>query len=356
MAAGRLPLPVCFSSPHKARQSDGRSPEVDWIKAIGILTVVLIHALPNIYTGDQISLVDEWIGQVTHFAVPGFLVCSGFLFAGSSSSRSWASVRPRLQRILLPYLVFSAVSWCYCLAWDLLGRPASAGDPTPFWQKVVLFSTMGHYYYVFLITFLVLVTPLIARIPRALIPGATLVAMALQLAAEIQLIPLPPLFWHIRSPLRCLGPFLLGWQASLGLEALGRLGASGRGRHVWLAIFFVLMVGCWVGVEVVDIFGQLRLFIGWVGIYTTLGFLLMVTLGQRDAPTCVRWLSDASYPIYLSHVFFMTPLLACWPYVSGTFDPLRIFAAWAVSLASSVVFVMLCRRILGAKLARKWIG
>jgi len=312
----------------------------------------LVHALPNVYSGHQISAVDEWIGQVTHFAVPGFLACSGYLFAGSPGSRSWGSVRPRLERILLPYLVFSAAAWCYCNIWAAFGHQE---DPTPFSWKLLLFSTMGHYYYVFLIAFLVLVTPLVARIPHKQLWLVAILAMSVQLAIELQLIPLAPLFWHVRNPLRCLGPFLLGWWAWLARERLLEQ-ASGWRRLGWSVLLLSLTVGSWAGLGLLDLFSQLRLLVGWVGIYTSLGLMLMATLGRDRMPQTVCWLGSASYPLYLSHVFFMTPLLFGWPYVPGTFDLVRILAAWATGLVGSIALVMLCRQVLGAKSARKWIG
>mmetsp|Transcript_86573 Transcript_86573/g.279474 ORF Transcript_86573/g.279474 Transcript_86573/m.279474 type:complete len:327 (-) Transcript_86573:102-1082(-) len=301
--------------------------------------------------GLEITLLDEWIGQVTHFAVPGFLACSGFLFASSSASQSFSAVRWRLERILLPYLVFSAIAWCHTSAWASLGHEV---DTTPFPTKLALFCTMGHYYYVFLISFFVCITPMIARMPDRLFPWVLAAAMTLQLALEIHLVPMPSLFWHIRNPMRLLAPFLLGWQVCRR-HVLLRQWISGSWRFLWLLALLLLNYFCGIGLVVLEFWGDARLIVGWAMTYATLALLLVSVLDRPTAPWAVIWLSNASYPLYLSHYFFMAPVFAGWPQ-SGSFDAARIVVAWAAGLGGGVTFVVLSRHAMGEKLARKWLG
>jgi fucose 4-O-acetylase-like acetyltransferase len=69
--------------------------EVDLLKAVGILTVVLIHSLRSPWE-PSISPLELWLGNVTRFAVPGFLVASGYLYA-TTAPIGWALTRRRLR-------------------------------------------------------------------------------------------------------------------------------------------------------------------------------------------------------------------------------------------------------------------
>ena len=54
--------------------------EIDLIKGVGILAVVLIHCKRHSFDVN-ISPVEIWLGAITQFAVPGFFLASGFLYA-----------------------------------------------------------------------------------------------------------------------------------------------------------------------------------------------------------------------------------------------------------------------------------
>src|SRR5512139_130039 len=72
---------------------------------------------------DSILLV---IRQVTAFAVPAFLFCSGFFVAFAARSNrgvfTWRMVRVRLVNLLIPYLIWSAV-------WYMLDTVQGRGYP-----------------------------------------------------------------------------------------------------------------------------------------------------------------------------------------------------------------------------------
>ncbi|MFL2935227.1 MAG: acyltransferase family protein, partial [Myxococcota bacterium] len=84
-----------------------RKLEVDLLKALGILAVVVIHSLRDFWNPD-FTASELWIGQLMRFGVPAFLAVSGFLYAVPQAT--WSSVGPRLRRILLPYLFASSIA------------------------------------------------------------------------------------------------------------------------------------------------------------------------------------------------------------------------------------------------------
>lgn len=356
---GELPLPAGFrrSSPASAapdtsaQKKKPRHPEVDWIKAVGIVTVVFIHALPTTFEG-RISPADAWLGRMTRFAVPGFLACSGFLYAGARASRSWAAAGQRLRRLLLPYVLFSAAAWAYTKA--LAAWAGLAGDPAPFAVKLLLGSALGPYYYVFVIVCLVLATPLVARIPQRVLPWVVLAAVILQLGSETGLIPAPHLFWQFRSPLRHAGPFLVGWLARAHYDGL--LEALERRRIACHAALLAAFVLCGAGLAVMNPFGYSIKAVEVAQSYVVLGLLFVATVGGPSPPELVSWLSNASYTIYLAHLMFLTPVLLAYPNTPGAFDPVRIAAVWAAGIGNAAGLVLVARACLGEERARQWLG
>jgi peptidoglycan/LPS O-acetylase OafA/YrhL len=357
LGQGQLPMPIGFSTKHEPSKTASKSvagarhPEIDWIKAIGIVTVVLIHSLPSAFSG-QISDMDLWIGEATKFAVPGFLACSGFLFGGSRSSRKFSAVQQRLKRLLLPYIAFSVVAWCLTKIWA--ANMMYYEDTQPFILKLLFGSALGPYYYVFMIVYLVLLTPLVARIPQRAFPFALVAALLLQLLTDMQVCPMLPIFWQFRSPVRSLGPFLLGWGASMCSESLAK--HVQQRRRIWLALLSTLFVLGGAGLAILPVDSKAGMALGWVQCYVTLALIYVAAVGRQEAPELICWLSNASYPIYLGHLFFITPVLALFTYTPGTFDPERIFVAWAAGLGNSASLVLLGRALLGEERARTWIG
>ena len=140
--------------------SGERFPGIDAIKVAGIVTIVLIHALPPPWDATATPL-ERWLHQLTRFGVPGFLFASGFLYAPGPADL--ATTRRRLRRILVPYLIASLLAQLWHLAHGatlseaggVLGRTCCFG------------SSFGPYYYVFVIAVLVALTPVRSRACRA---------------------------------------------------------------------------------------------------------------------------------------------------------------------------------------------
>lgn len=166
------------------------------LMGLAILAVILSHAagwgqiamfnwadrvrpvtVPNY---DLVGTLDDYtlllIRQITAFAVPAFLFCSGFFVTFAARSNhgefSWRMVRVRLINLLIPYLIWSAL-W-YGL--DILqGRSYSPGD---FAMDLIAGEAAGgSYYFVPLVCQFYLMSPFIMRLarsrPRALLAAAS---------------------------------------------------------------------------------------------------------------------------------------------------------------------------------------
>ena len=91
-----------------------RYAEIDAIKGLAILVVILIHSMRPQWAPDA-SSAEIWLGQLTRFAVPGFLATSGFLYA-TRKKVAWETTLRRLRRILVPYLIASIAAQVFLVA------------------------------------------------------------------------------------------------------------------------------------------------------------------------------------------------------------------------------------------------
>jgi peptidoglycan/LPS O-acetylase OafA/YrhL len=343
--------------------SPSRHPEIDWIKAFSIVTVVLIHSLPG-FMDEPFASEELWLQAMTRFAVPGFLFASGFLYAAAAEKGAgWRAITgQRLKRLLIPYLLFSLFAFVYPMpGWggrtSLLDEVLFGSALGPFWGSLLdalLFgSALGPYYYVFVIFWFVLATPLISMIPRAVLPLAVALALALNWGFESFQLGTESFFWWFRNPLHWLAPFLLGWTASLYRETIRA--ASRRHPSTWIAA----AAGLWAAAAVyiaIGSPGMLMKLVSWLEIYASLGLIFIVSAAYPAAPRAVLWLSEASYSIYLGHLFFVDALVRAIPRVPGLFDPLRLGAVWAGGVLGAATLVASARLMLGARRARIWLG
>jgi fucose 4-O-acetylase-like acetyltransferase len=320
---------------------------IDHLKAAAIVAVVLTHAVRGGWGLEGWSW-DAVVGQVwTRFHVPSFLFVSGYLYARSAPV-SWAHVGSRLGRVVLPYLVASC-------AVQLVGvarpPPQDAGDVL---FQLATASSLGIYYFIFILCLCIpLIWPL-SRLPVAAIWGLWLACLAL-LAAELmtpgRLHPGGSLFWDLRNPLARfqLGYFVSGWL--LARTAPQWLGPRGLRRGPLAAAaggLAALGLGLKTGLLPVTLgsFGWMLYTFGVIGLVT-------VFTRARPAGPLVRFLGDATLGIYLYHRIFQ---LLAKPWTEAWTDPLRIGAQVGVGLGGAALVVWAARRLLGPDRARRTFG
>jgi surface polysaccharide O-acyltransferase-like enzyme len=315
-----------------------RFSEIDVLKAVGILTVVLIHSLRNPWD-PRISSAELWLQVVTRFAVPGFLLCSGFLYATTSPVSARVTLQ-RVRRVVLPYLVasFGAQLW-----WAATGP---AHDLRTAASEIALASSFGPYYYVFVHFWLVLVTPLFAVAPRRVLAGLTAGLVASQAFFEARMELVIPFFWHIRNPLLWWAYFLVGWLLRLHYAAVRSFVVEHRAKLA-VALALAWLAATWVGG------GQpqtsfVRSAI-WLDIYVTLGLIFVAACGRERVPGWMRSLSDATFAIYLLHLFFVYGAERIIRANSEAFSPPVIGLYWAAGVAGSLAVIWAARRLLGPR-------
>lgn len=329
-----------------------RYAEVDWIKAVGIVTVVVIHALRPTWS-PHASDFETWLTHQLRFAVPGFLFCTGFLQARASGAGA-APIGPQLRRLLVPYLVASIGAFAY---------EASQGQSLDVEEVAIDLLTGSaflHYYYVFVAAMLVIVTPIATRAShRTLVvwTGLLLLAQALWYASTYSewesLLKPADQFWRLRSPVFWWSYFFVGWMVRLHAAPIRSFATRWR---VPVSIGLgVLLVGTVAG-RLLPI-GMVPFFLlAWLQTFACLAWIASLTVGRARVPAVVVWLSEATYAIYLFHLFFLLPLQAVWPQPSGRLDPLVLAGQLALSLIGVGALVALARRVLGRPRARLLLG
>jgi len=174
---------------------------IDHIKALAIVAVAFTHAGlppwdPNITSYDRV-LSGFWV----QFHVPAFLLLSGFLYYRSTEI-GFQSVRTRLARLLIPYLIASSMV-------QIAGF-SDARDVRDLLFQLATGSSLGIYYYIFLLVTFIPTLWFLSRMSRRAASIALACVLAATLCSEIyiQLLvrgaDLPKaggLFWLVRNPL-----------------------------------------------------------------------------------------------------------------------------------------------------------
>lgn len=162
--------------------------------------------------------------KLAHFSVPAFMFFSAFFLSyaasGKTSGVNWRTVKARVQALLVPYLIWYAVSYAKGLL---------EGSSYPLWQlptRLLLGWPAGAFWYLPVICFFYLLSPFLVPLalekPRALIIVAGVVHFAL-IAYE-----------YVRVGEALKGITLPVWESLVP-------------RHFLLALFFVL--GLVVGIH-----------------------------------------------------------------------------------------------------------
>lgn len=158
------------------------------------------------------------------------------------------------------------------------------------------------------------------------------------------------MFWEFRDPVRWWGYFAAGWLAGTQVDCLVRLNphrtrAVGLGLLVaWL--FLVIARIVFLPAPWSPAMGVLE----YLCIYAAVLGLFLFYLCTQPHPI-LEFLSNASYPIYLYHLFFVD--LARQALGPATFTNRSLTFAFA--LPATLAFVVVARRLLGRH-AATWLG
>jgi fucose 4-O-acetylase-like acetyltransferase len=312
-----------------------RYPELDLLKAVGIVAVVLIHALPPFWVPGSHGMALE----LTRFAVPSFLAVSGFLYY-QPQPVSLRVLGRRLRRILPPYVCVSLLVYAYSFA-----RPHHVSADSLL-QGLLLCSMFGVYYYVFVLIEMLCLTLIFSRLGRRavtslfVITSVALVWMMLS-AWDTTL----GLIWVVRNPLLWTPWFLLGWVTAAHRQTV--LPFTSRHRQAIL-LACVVVIAAWATFFLTGtLVGRVQRTAGVPLMAATMVGVFAFARGRQKNPPLVDAISESTYAIYLLHPFFTQEVLRFLAPWSPASSPVSIVLAWASGLLGSGVTIVAARRLLG---------
>lgn len=315
---------------------------VDYIKAIAIVAVVLTHAglrgTDPALTPFEKIIRQSWVG----FQVPAFFLVAGFLYY-QKDSISWREVARRVLRIVIPYLVASALA-------ILLGFSRNLHF------QAILFdlatgNTLGIYYFVFALCLCIPFVWLFSRLPAPILWAglASLLGYSVLMAFGYLPRPMQGMFWSVRGLFFTffLGYFVTGWLIAHHLDSL-------RALFIPIKAFILppLLMGAafYVSLRSQAIWadsapGRTFSFYNIVYTLSVTGLIVLFTHTLR-VPRLVRFLSEASLTIYLYHRLFQFELL---PFTSEWSTLARVLSMLLIGLLGASLVAGLGKRVLGRR-------
>ncbi|KNY30035.1 acyltransferase [Pseudobacteroides cellulosolvens] len=133
--------------------------EFDFIRAISALSVIAIHTTSAYILTNDIGYV--W-NQLIRYAVPMFIIISGFLLYNSDRNKEMgylSFLAKRLNKILIPYFLWSAIYALYNFRGSII-HDHSLGEIVPYYLKHLL-TGIDHLYFMVIIFQLYLLYPLL---------------------------------------------------------------------------------------------------------------------------------------------------------------------------------------------------
>jgi peptidoglycan/LPS O-acetylase OafA/YrhL len=312
-----------------------RYPELDVLKAVAIVGVVLIHALPPFWVPGSHGMALE----LTRFAVPSFLAVSGFLYY-QPQPVSLQVLRRRLRRILPPYVCVSLTAYVYGLV-----RPEHVTTHSLI-RGLLLANMFGVYYYVFVLIELLCLTWMFSRMSRRAVFGLFAITSGLLVwmmlsAWDTRM----DTIWLLRNPLLWAPWFLLGWVAAAHRQAV--LAFASRHRQAIL-LACIAVIAAWVTLFLTGMLaGRAQRTAGVPLMAATMVGVFAFARGKQNNPRLIDATSESTYAIYLLHPFFTQEVLHFLAPWSPAASAVSIVLAWAGGLLGSAITITVARRLLG---------
>lgn len=283
------------------------------LRVIATVAVIIIHTTSQSLT---ISAVGYYGNQLARFAVPAFLIISGFLLFQSDLNSHFLPVtkfyRKRFHRILLPYVIWT-IFYSLVLHFYFNGGQNADMIVPDLIRHLFLGNGFTHLYFVVIIIQCYLLYPVIRRQFQAR-PGLFLsISLAVSLLCQyllylhaiksIHITPYYGQFYLIAFPV-WLFYFFLGMYLALkdqNLELSGRLSPI-TWSMVWAASLTILL---WNSYRTASYALSIK---PAVILYASSSFFMLrswLNRFQVKSGPIIKWLSDESFLIYLLH-----PLMA----------------------------------------------
>ncbi len=282
-----------------------RDQTLELMRGLAIVGVLVIHTFYRFAEPGAERIAFALPALIARPCIALFLFCSGYFARMGGSTEKF---RYRLRRLILPYLFFSLFAYPFK---EAVGIPfETALIPL----DLVLGNTMGIYYYVLVIFYIHLLEWLLSR--KGILPKHLYLVFFIFLALNFLFTSLfDPLWAKFGGPGRYhlfiiwRSPFI--WPCFFFLGTVARTGGlrswAGRNR----ALLFWLWLAGAAAICLVFISGiyptRTPAFLGYNSplgtVYSLAAIFFLLTF--NSCPGWLKSLSRLSYPVYLSHIFFV---------------------------------------------------
>lgn len=282
--------------------------ELDVLRALSIIGVLLIHVSAQVIlskngvTNGVMNDIALFINQISRFAVPVFLVLSGWgLTMSNSLKHGYLSfVRKQISKIIILYTVWSVI---YYVA------TVHSFSISKFIKNFILGSTFYHLYFVPLIIVFYLIYPLILKIGKSNL-GLIFMLVITIFSQEVAIITGIGLLNNIRNIFNWIFFFTLGsWLAN---DYDSKVEKLQKFRSLIIVLFITTLSA---------VFFESSFLIDKVGINvattSTRPSIILLSVLFIAIFLGIKWennyfiqplikLATFSYGVYLSHAFFLT--------------------------------------------------
>jgi peptidoglycan/LPS O-acetylase OafA/YrhL len=148
------------------------------------------------------------------------------------------------------------------------------------------------------------------------------------------------------------GYFLLGWLIRLHYVPVRRWIAARRGTLVSAYAVALVAITWFATSGDQDVLTRAAM---WLEIHAILGLLFVATCGLARLPGPIRVVADATYAIYLFHLFFIYAIEDFIQPAANKLDGAFVAATWFGGLIGALLLIRLARAVLGTR-SRDVIG
>ena len=313
------------------------SPDIQFFRAIAIITVVMIHTTP---AGEMQVICKPFI----NFAVATFIFLSGYL-TKAYNDNSLAFYRRRITRVLVPYFIWTVI---YSIQ-DIQSEGLSV-----LVKNLLCANATTTLYYIFVYIQFVLLTPLLGKLAKSphrhlgwlIAPLSVILFKYIPVFGDIQLGKHIELFWNDA----CLGWFTFYYLGLiLGNRIIDRQFNIRNLAVLYCASLLLQMAEgyLWFTVDPAGCGSQLKL----TSILSSSIFMLIIysVLSSNHGTKCrlLSTIGDYSFGIYLVHMMILKAL-----------EPMALYSAIPYPVTSliiliiSFIFCYICTAVTGKRVGR----
>lgn len=308
----------------------------DIMKAVAIVLVVMVHCLPAVLGSDLETshhLLTQCVNVCISVCVPLFIIVSGALLLGRQETISYV-LRHRLRRILVPFLVWSAIVY---VSYKLTHEDVTLLKcVTGYFRDLVNMNIHEVYWFVYMIFGLYVILPLL----RIMVKAGKSVFNYLSLLVSCAMVfgacfpEATFVSWWYNRYIIWLFMFLAGYWI------VSRSNVNWLFRLVSVIMFLVLGAIC-LAIEVKDLSGgafELVKVAFYLSTFCAMWSIFPVRCSSRVFSCVITGLSKYCYGIYLSHILFVSIYFRL---ISQLMMPIWLMALCLVTLVLATTMLLL---------------